>query len=312
MTTQPLISVLMPVYNAEKYVHQAIQSILDQTYTNWELLIINDGSTDNSKALIQEFSDARIKYAEQISNQGYLHTCNALFEKANGDFITFLDADDTCRQERLASCLSAFQSDSELGFLTTDFNRISENGNEKTSSKSAIDYSKYSTDSSYAPTICCATIFFRSELLKVVGGYHPFFSDIGGEDYHWLFRLSRARKGIHLNEDLYNYRTHSGQSHHLNQNPLKYYFAEIDQEIRRSIINEGIDLLEQNSGVKNRWLQRINSNPSDLLFKKASSMLNRNEKIKAVSIAIKALIKSPFSFTSWHRFLYLNYSALLR
>jgi glycosyltransferase involved in cell wall biosynthesis len=312
MAVTPLISILMPVYNAEKYVQQAIQSILNQTHADWELLILNDGSTDNSKSLIREFSDARIKYAEQPNNLGYLRTCNSLFEKASGDFITFLDADDTCHPERLASCLSVFHSDSELGFITTDFNRVSENGQKSSICSSNIDYTRYSTDSSYAPTICCATIFIRSELLKIAGGYHPFFDDIGGEDYHWLFLLSRVGKGVHLNKAPYNYRTHSKQSHHLNQNPLKYYFAEINQELRWSIINGNIDLLEQDSEVKNRWIQRANANPSDLLFKHASSMLNRNEKIKAVITALKGLIKSPFSFTSWHRFLYLNYSALLR
>lgn len=312
MATTPLISVLMPVFNAEKYIQEAIQAIVDQTYENWELLILIDGSTDNSKGLIQEFSDPRIKYAERADNLGYLRSCNALFQKANGDFITFMDADDTCHPERLSSCLTAFQSDKELGFITTNFKRISATGEEQNTSRSNIDYVRYSTDYNYSPTICCATIFFRTELLKTAGYYHPFFDDIGGEDYHWLFRLSRAGKGAHLREVFYHYRTHSEQSHHLNQNPLKYYFAEIDQEVRWSIIHENIDLLEHDSELKNRWNRRIKENPSDLLFKTASSMLNRNKKINAITTAFKGLIKSPFSFTSWYRFLYLNYSAILR
>lgn len=312
MTESPLVSVLMPVYNADKYVKTAIQSLLDQSYSNWELLILNDGSTDNSKAVIQEFTDARIKYSEQQEIKGYLSSCNSLFERVSGSFLTFLDADDTCHPKRLETCLFQFKKDLRLEFLTTDFIRVSEIGEQLSQHNLSIDYSRYANDPNYAPTICCATIFLRTDLLKKVGGYHPFFKDIGGEDYHWLFRLSRAGKGKHSNEVLYNYRTHSAQSHHLNKNPLKYYFAEIDKEIRWSLIHENFDQLQQASDLKNRWLERIDANPSDLLFKQASSMLNRNKKNKAVRTAFQALIKMPFSFTSWYRFLYLNYSALLR
>jgi len=312
MSSEPLVSILMPAFNAEKYIQQAIDSILNQTHSNWELLILNDGSADATASVIGKFSDSRIKVYNETDNQGYLASCNQLFTLAEGDFITFLDADDTCLKTRISECVKAIDTNPELGFLTTGFFRTDKLGKPVAHQHTEIDYVKYANEPNYSPIVCCATIFLRMKLLENVGGYHPFFEKIGGEDYHWLFRLSRAGKGSHIIEPLYQYRTHEEQSHHINSNPLKFYFAEIDKEIRTSIIEKNIDLLETDSGLEKLWVEWIEHNPSDLHFRQASSMLNRNEPVKAVLKAIEALIKSPFRFTSWHRLAYLSYSAIMR
>lgn len=90
-----LVSIIIPCYNAEKYISDTIQSVINQTYTNWELIIVNDGSTDKSKQIIEQLSqnEPRIKYYEKL-NSGVSNTRNKGLEIANGDFITFLDADD--------------------------------------------------------------------------------------------------------------------------------------------------------------------------------------------------------------------------
>ena len=312
MIKEPLVSILMPAYNAEKFIGEAMNSIIAQSYANWELLILNDGSTDKTKAIIEEFSDARIKYFDQPKNLGYLSTCNSLFQCVKGDFTTFLDADDTCSSNRISDCLQLFNDDAELAFITTDFARTAVSGMIISSHDSNIDYTRYSADPNYMPTVCCATIFLRTKLLNEAGGYPSFFSEIGGEDYHWLFRLSRLGKGQHLQKQLYNYRMHSGQSHNLNQNPLKYFYQEIDREIRVGLISNGIDLLEKESDVKKRWMKWVSDNPSELKFKQASSLLNKNLKKVAIKKALSALKITPLSLTSWHQFLYLTYSALRR
>ena len=308
----PLVSVLMPAFNASEFIKKAIRSILNQDYENWELLVLDDASTDDTSALIQSFSEPRIRLFRHTENQGYLRSCNELFELANGEFITFLDADDTCTNDRISKCTQAFEERKALDFLTTDYTRIDESDSLLIQSSHQIDYALYATDPTYQPIICCATVFLRSSLLEKVGGYHPFFNEIGGEDYHWLFRLSRQGNGVHLNECLYQYRTHSAQSHHLNENPLKYFFSDIDREIRTELIRSSIDLLTTDDTLKTRWLEQINSSPSELIFRKASSMLNRNQFKKSFSLGVSALSKAPFSFTSWQRFSYLTYSILMR
>jgi glycosyltransferase involved in cell wall biosynthesis len=94
------ITVLLPAYNAEKYIESAIRSVLDQTFTDFELLIINDGSTDNTEKIIRSFADARIRLINQ-SNQGIAAALNMGLMNANTDLIARFDADDICMPERL-------------------------------------------------------------------------------------------------------------------------------------------------------------------------------------------------------------------
>ncbi len=312
MSHNSLVSVLMPAYNAERYILAAIDSIRNQTHQNWELLILNDGSTDSTGTILKTLNDSRIKVFNETKNQGYLSSCNHLFDLAKGDFITFQDADDTCVSNRLEICLGQFEKRPELDFITSNFTRSSSDLKEQTEHISLVDFTKYAKDPSYQPIVCCATLFVRKKILELVGGYHPFFTDIGGEDYHWLFNLSRGGEGKHIDAVLYNYRQHEAQSHALNTNPLKYYFFDIQTELRASVIDNQIDLLDSDSELKKRWVLHIEANSTDLLFREASSMLNRNEPNKSIRLAFKALSNKPFSLTSWHRFAYLVYSNTMR
>ena len=168
MRNEPLITVLMPVYNAEKFIAEAVNSVLNQDYSNWELLILNDASTDSTQSIIESFTDERIHVSNHSGNQGYLISCNELFDKTKGDFITFLDADDTCALNRLSCCLKQFDLNQKLDFLTTNYSRITEGGNLISENIAEMDYQRYATDLTYNPTICCATIFLKKELLNKV------------------------------------------------------------------------------------------------------------------------------------------------
>lgn len=88
-----LVSVVMPVYNAEDYLKEAIQSLIDQTYTNWELIAVDDGSTDNSIAILRSYNDPRIKIFQR-QNGGQSAATNTGLEHIAGDYILFFDADD--------------------------------------------------------------------------------------------------------------------------------------------------------------------------------------------------------------------------
>lgn len=311
MTRNPVVSILMPAYNAEKFISEAIESVRNQDYSNWELLILDDASTDSTLSIIRTFEDTRIQVFRHERNLGYLLSCNELFEKAKGDFITFLDADDTCPLDRISTCLSEFEIDPELDFLTTDHIRVDEFDKLMSEYKTDVDYTRYASDPTYYPTICCATIFLKTELVRKVGGYHPFFKDIGGEDYHWLFRLSSAGKGKHLPELLYGYRQHSGQTHIQNQNPLKYFANDIDQEIRSEFIL-GNDLLQDAISLEEKWLSRIREEPSELYFRKANEALNQKKISPFFSFVVKGLFSFPLTLKNVKRTAYLTYSFLAR
>lgn len=100
-----MISVIMPLYNNEKYVIEAIQSVINQTYKDWELIIINDASTDNSKFVVQNFlekeKDNRLIFIDLKENKGVSFARNLGMRKAKGEYISFLDSDDFWDKEFL-------------------------------------------------------------------------------------------------------------------------------------------------------------------------------------------------------------------
>lgn len=124
---EPLVSVLMPVYNAQDYLAQAIESILVQSYVNFELLICNDGSTDKSIEIINEYKDSRIRYIENIKNSGISFTRNRLIDQAKGVYIAWLDADDIALPERLLKQVTFLENHSDYGIFGSYAKTINQN-----------------------------------------------------------------------------------------------------------------------------------------------------------------------------------------
>ncbi|MAT44681.1 MAG: hypothetical protein CL609_20290 [Anaerolineaceae bacterium] len=124
----PLISIMMPAYNAENYIQESIDSILAQTYQNWELIIVNDGSTDQTEKIISEYIDPRIKKFTQ-KNQGEAVARNHALSKMNGKWVAFLDSDDLFEPEFLHLTLSFLEQNETFDAVYTDGRYIDSNGN---------------------------------------------------------------------------------------------------------------------------------------------------------------------------------------
>lgn len=116
-----LITVGIPVYNAEKFIANAIDSILNQTHQNFELLIVDDGSTDNSLSIINSYSDPRIKVVSDGVNRKLPYRLNQIIDLAQGEFIMRMDADDFCTENRIQKLLDEFSRDPSLDVV---FSRI--------------------------------------------------------------------------------------------------------------------------------------------------------------------------------------------
>ena len=117
----PRVSVLMPAYNVEKYVGEAIESILNQTYKDFEFIIINDGSTDNTANIIQEYAkkDKRIKFINNKKNQGLITVLNQGLDLCKGEFIARMDSDDISLPERFAKQIKYMDEHPECGVCGT-------------------------------------------------------------------------------------------------------------------------------------------------------------------------------------------------
>jgi glycosyltransferase involved in cell wall biosynthesis len=111
-----LVSIIMPVYNAEKYVAEAIASVLQQSYTDWELIIVDDGSIDGSSGVISRFDDPRIIRIRQL-NAGVSAARNAGLALMKGDFFCFLDADDLLPPSSIHDRIKIFKSSSDIAFV---------------------------------------------------------------------------------------------------------------------------------------------------------------------------------------------------
>lgn len=118
----------MPVYNGEDYVQNAIESVLNQTYTEFDFLIINDGSTDNSEELILNYSDPRIKYEPNEKNMGLIKTLNKGLKLINGTYIIRMDADDICMADRFEKQIAYMDQNLKVAVSGTSVKKFTESG----------------------------------------------------------------------------------------------------------------------------------------------------------------------------------------
>ena len=122
-----LVSIIMPSYNTAKFISETIDSVLTQTYTNWELIIVDDCSTDNTDEVVKSFlSDDRIKYIKNEKNSGAAFSRNRALREAKGKWIAFLDSDDLWLPEKLEKQIS-FMKKNDYHFSYTNYIEIDEN-----------------------------------------------------------------------------------------------------------------------------------------------------------------------------------------
>lgn len=130
MKNKYLVSIITPVYNCEKFIIQTIKCVQEQTYTNWEMLLVDDCSTDNSKDIIKEFTekDKRIKYYKLKENKGAGYARNKALKESKGRFVAYLDSDDLWKKEKLEKQVN-FMLKNNYAFTCTDYEKIDEFGN---------------------------------------------------------------------------------------------------------------------------------------------------------------------------------------
>jgi glycosyltransferase involved in cell wall biosynthesis len=202
---RPLVSVVMPVYNAEKYLKPAIDSILNQSYPDLDIVIVNDGSTDDSKNIIKSYQDPRIRYFENARNSGIVVTRNRGLEEARGDYIAVMDSDDLATPDRMKIQVEFLENNQEFGMCGSYFKTI--NGQDKilktvnfpTNDKDARSYLIVHN------CFCHSTVMIRGELAKRLK-YDLRYDVV--EDYELWYRISKISKIINLPVYTTFYRVH--------------------------------------------------------------------------------------------------------
>lgn len=161
---QNLISIITPMYNAEKYVGQTIESVLSQTYSHWEMLIVNDGSKDNCAEIVKKYAekDNRIKLINQ-PNGGSASARNNALKNAQGRYICFLDADDLLLPTFFEKQLQ-FLQDKNATLVFASYNRIDEVGNEKLKPFIVPEKVTYHTLLKTCPISCLTSIYDKEKV----------------------------------------------------------------------------------------------------------------------------------------------------
>ncbi len=201
---QPLVSVILPVFNTEKYIAKSIQSILDQTFTNFELIIINDGSTDNTETIIKRFRDPRIVYVENPGNKGLIFSLNRGIDVARSDIIARMDADDVAIGSRLKKQYEFLLSHPDYGLVASQVQLIDENGKYLEIWKDAKHEEDIFYKLHFVNVLYHSTVMFRRKLVQDLGGYDK--DALHMEDYALWLKLSKKTKIYQFNEVLVNLR----------------------------------------------------------------------------------------------------------
>ena len=123
-----LVSIIMPTYNCAKFIKETIESVLNQTYENWELVIVDDCSNDNTEEIVESFNDKRIKYHKLEKNSGAAVARTTAMKMATGNYMAFLDSDDLWKKEKLEKQLE-FMKKNNYNFTCTAYEQIDEEGN---------------------------------------------------------------------------------------------------------------------------------------------------------------------------------------
>ena len=202
-----LVSVIMSVYNGEKYLNEAIESILNQTYKNIEFIIIDDGSTDGSSDIIRNYLiDHRIKFLKNVTNKGLIYSLNRGIEESNGKYIVRMDCDDVSHLDRIEKQVNYMEKNSDIVMSGSDVNFIFEGipfFKKKVSSQ--YDYEKIKVSTMFDSTFSHPTVIIKKEyLIKKKLSYEEEYKN--AEDYGLWTNIVPYANVSNLKEILLNYR----------------------------------------------------------------------------------------------------------
>jgi len=207
VSSTPLVSIIIPTYNHAHFLHEALQSVCDQTYSDWEALVINNYSEDDTIEVVKAFDDSRI-HLENFRNNGVIAASrNYGIGMARGEYLAFLDSDDTWFPEKLSTCITRLEGGCDLVCHGLHWfgNRSERSQYYGPASRSSYDALLYKGN-----CIATSATIVRRELVEVVGGFSESLEIVTAEDYHLWLKLAQA--GIEMafvDQVLGSYRFHA-------------------------------------------------------------------------------------------------------
>ena len=283
---RPIVSIVLPTYNREHLIIEAINSVLNQTYSDWELIIIDDGSTDKTQAIVLSYSDLRIRYlyTEHLSSLAGIR--NIGLNVAVGEYIAFLDSDDVWLPHKLSSQLQLLNTHTEASFITNNVEFFGERF--ETSPPNYVNYFAVNLldivldeeQFGYYPS----TLLFKKIALEKIGEMDESY-EFACEN-HYYIRLCECFKGIFINERLVKIRKHK-------QN--------ISSTFPPQVLSDSIRILRavyHNGSIsKVRFLNRLRH----YYYKMGLEQLGQKEKQRSQKSFVTYIQLAPWHWKGWIR-----------
>ncbi|WP_029905233.1 glycosyltransferase [Prevotella sp. 10(H)] len=229
----PKVSVLMPVYNAGKYLSRAIDSIIHQTFKDWELILINDGSTDDSEEIITRYEEARIYYVKNETNLGLIKTLNKGIALCGGEYIARMDADDISHPERLKKQVDFLDKHPDYLMCGTNAAVIDNSGKKTGRIRNLTKNDFLQICLLFTPSFVHPSMMIRADVLRQ-NPYEVAYKHV--EDYELWCRIAKQGKIANLKDELLEYRWHDTNVSVLNN--------EVQDKLKDKIISDELRHLD--------------------------------------------------------------------
>lgn len=205
MTEQPLVSIVLPTYNGARFIRESIESILNQTYSNWELIIVNDCSTDNTLDIADEYAqkDSRIRVISNASNKKLPASLNVGFSNSNGKYYTWT-SDDNIFRENAINYMVNFLENNDYDCIACDYDLIDEDG---AFVRVHSEYCPHNLTNLTKTATVGACFMYTRNIAEQVGEYEE--AMFCAEDYDYWCRLALVGQIYFSDENLYQYRINS-------------------------------------------------------------------------------------------------------
>lgn len=235
-----MVSIVLPVYNGERYISEAIESILGQTYSDFELIIVNDASTDGTKDIVLKYSqkDNRIKLIENDTNKKLPKSLNVGFQNAQGEYYTWTSDDNILEKNAIEEMVKILDKRKKIGVVYAQCSFIDKNGRKKGNGYAS------KIDDIYFSNCVQACFLYRASVDKALNGYND--KKFLYEDYDfWLRAYESGIKFYFLNKVLYRYRVHNKSLSYTKKKEISERTIEVLKDNFKRVDNKKLKLKAQ-------------------------------------------------------------------
>ena len=296
-----LVSVLMPMKNAEEYVGESIISILEQTHSNLELIIVNDCSDDNSEGIVNKIHDSRIKII-QGSGHGISQALNLAVANASGEYLCRCDADDTYPKGRVETQSTWLDNHDEYVAISGGFSCVDSIG----SFVSTFNTGNVECDITKELLMGITrthlgTFMIKKTAMDTVGGFRDYF--VTAEDIDMQLRLAECGPTWYTPNNMYFYRLHEGSITHTQSTVKRVYYESFARECLNQRIISGLDQLQK--GVQPEppasadQPRETEEQILNYMLAESWQMYFKNKKKLAVIVAFKMCRRQPMRLSTW-------------